>query len=199
MNLTPPEATHLSAAELQAGLEGILQSPKDGGLLQLIVRRPGTDAREVLQEAELTLAEGLVGDHWKARGSRRTPDGGPHPEMQLTIMNARAIALVARQKDRWPLAGDQLYLDLDLSTANVPPGTCLAIGSAILEITAPPHTGCKKFEARFGTEALRFFNSPEGRQLQLRGVHAKIVQGGRIRVGDAARKITDPQTTLSPA
>jgi MOSC domain-containing protein YiiM len=118
--------------------------------------------------------------------------------MQLTIMNARAIALVARQKDRWPLAGDQLYLDLDLSTANVPPGTCLAIGSAILEITAPPHTGCKKFEARFGTEALRFFNSPEGRQLQLRGVHAKIVQGGRIRVGDAARKITDPQTTLSP-
>src|SRR5262249_34961034 len=153
----------------------------DGGVLEMITRRPGTDAREVLEEAELTLAEGLVGDHWKARGSRRTADGGPHPEMQITIMNARAIALVARQKERWSLAGDQLFLDLDLSTGNVPPGTRLAIGSAVLEVTAPPHTGCKKFEARFGTEALRFFNSPEGRRLQLRGVHARVVEPGKIR------------------
>jgi MOSC domain-containing protein YiiM len=189
----------LGADELQAGLEEIRRSPADAGVVHLIVRRLGTDAREVLEEAQLTEADGLVGDHWKARGSRRTPDGGPHPEMQITIMNARAIALVAREKQRWALAGDQLYIDLDLSAGNVPPGTRLSIGSAMLEITAPPHTGCKKFEARFGTEALRFFNSPLGRQLQLRGVHAKIVKPGKIRVGDVARKINVTSEQSSPA
>jgi MOSC domain-containing protein YiiM len=180
---------HLNSQELEAGLDEILQSPKDAGALRLIVRRPQADTRETLEEAELDLAQGLVGDDWKARGSRRTPDGGPHPEMQLTLMNARAIALVAREKERWALAGDQLYVDLDLSSSNVPPGTRLAIGSAVIEVTAPPHTGCKKFEARFGLEALRFFNSPLGKQLQLRGVHAKIIEPGKIRVGDVARKL----------
>src|SRR5207247_88617 len=134
------------------------------------------------------LREGLVEDNWRTRGSSRTVDGSSHPEMQLNLMNARVIALVAQERERWPLAGDQLYLDLDLSSENLPPGTRLALGSAVIEVTAEPHTGCQKFVARFGREAMQFVNSPVGRQLNLRGINAKVVQPGVIRVGDVARK-----------
>jgi hypothetical protein len=130
-----------------------------------------------------------VGDSWNRRGSSRSIDGGPHPDMQLNIMNARAIALVAQSPDRWPLAGDQLFVDLDLSPANLPPGTRLAIGSAIVEVTAEPHTGCGKFVSRFGVDAMKFVNSTIGRELSLRGINAKVVQPGAIRIGDAVRKM----------
>jgi len=183
------EAKHLTMAELEAGLDAIRQSPKDEGVIALIVRRPKVDAREVLEEGELDLVEGLVGDTWKVRGSSRTPDGAAHPDMQLNVMNARVIALLAREKDRWPLAGDQLFIDMDVSSENLPPGTRLALGSAVIEVTYQPHTGCKKFEARFGLDALKFVNSPLGRQLQLRGVNAKVAQPGVIRVGDFVKKI----------
>ena len=183
------EAKHLTMAELEAGLDTIRQSPKDEGLIAMIVRRPKVDSREVLEEGELDLVEGLVGDTWRVRGSSRTPDGAAHPDMQLNIMNARVIALLAREKDRWPLAGDQLFIDMDVSVENLPPGTRLALGSAVIEVTDQPHTGCKKFEARFGLAALKFVNSPLGRQLHLRGVNAKVTQPGLIRVGDFVKKI----------
>jgi len=183
------EAKHLTMAELEDGLDAIRQSPKDEGVIALIVRRPQVDAREVLEEGELDLVEGLVGDTWKVRGSSRTPDGAAHPDMQLNVMNARVIALLAREKDRWPLAGDQLFIDMDVSSENLPPGTRLALGSAVIEVTDQPHTGCKKFEARFGLDALKLVNSPLGRQLQLRGVNAKVAQPGVIRVGDFVKKI----------
>ena len=183
------DVKHLTLPELEAGMEAILQSPKDQGVLQLIVRRPQVEQREVLQEAELDPAWGLVGDSWKLRGSSRTPDGSAHPEMQLNIMNARVIALLAQIPDRWPLAGDQLYVDLDLSTENLPPGTQLSIGSAVIEVTSPPHTGCKKFMSRYGEDALKFVNSPVGKQLHLRGINAKVVRPGAIRVGDVAKKL----------
>ena len=183
------EAKHLTTAELEAGLDTIRQSPKNEGVIALIVRRPQVDAREVLEEGELDLAEGLVGDTWKVRRSNRTPDGSPHPDMQLNIMNARVIALVAQEKDRWPLAGDQLFIDMDVSQENLPPGTRLALGSAVIEVTGQPHTGCKKFEARFGLDALKLVNSPVGRQLQLRGLNAKVAQPGVIRVGDLVKKL----------
>jgi hypothetical protein len=180
---------HLTMTELEAGLDEIRNAPKDGGLLQLIVRRPNVDLREMLEEAELHPAEGLVGDSWKQRRSSRTPDRSPHPEMQLNIMNARVAALVAQDKGRWQLAGDQLYLDMDLSADNLPPGTQLAIGSAIIEVTPPPHTGCNKFVARFGLDAMKFVNSPVGQELHLRGINAKVIQPGTIRVGDTAKKL----------
>lgn len=183
------EVKHLTLEEMEAGLETIRQSPKDVGVLKLIVCRPQTEEREVLTEGRLDLAGGLVGDNWKARGSRGTPDGTANPEMQLNVMNARVIELLAQDKERWALAGDQLFVDLDLSESNVPPGTRLAIGSAVIEITTPPHLGCKKFSARFGPDAVKFVNSPEGKQLHLRGVNAMIIQGGVVRTGELVQKL----------
>jgi hypothetical protein len=187
--MTADGVRHLTTAELEAGLDEIRRSPTDEGVLKLIVRRPRTDEREVLEEAELHTAEGLVGDSWKTRGSSRTEDGSSHPDMQLNIMNSRVVALLAQDKDRWQLAGDQLYLDLDLSADNLPAGTRLALGSAVIEVTAQPHTGCKKFVARYGLDAMKYVNSPVGKQLRLRGINAKVVQSGAIRVGDVARKL----------
>jgi hypothetical protein len=180
---------HLTMSELEAGLDEIRLAPKDAGVLELIVRRPRVNDREVLEEAELHLDEGLVGDSWKRRRSKTTADGSPNPLMQLNIMNSRVTSLVAQDKDRWQLAGDQLYIDMDLSEENVAAGTRLALGSAVIEVTPPPHLGCQKFVARFGREAMMFVNSKVGRQLHLRGVNAKVAQGGIIRVGDVARKI----------
>ena len=180
---------HVTMAELEAGLENIRQSPTDAGVLELIVRRPQVEAREVLEEGELHLFEGLVGDNWKTRGSSQTVDGSAHPDMQLNIMNARVIALLAPKKERWALAGDQLYMDLDLSAENVPPGTRLSLGEAVIEVTDQPHTGCKKFAARFGLDALKFISSPIGKQLQLRGINAKVIRSGAIQIGDTVKKV----------
>jgi hypothetical protein len=174
--------------ELEAGVDAIRAAPKDLGLLQLIVRRPAVGDREVLDEGLLDLLRGLVGDNWAARGSSRTADGSAHPDMQLNIMGARAIALIARDKERWPLAGDQLFIDMDLSEGNMPPGTQLSMGSAIVEITDIPHIGCEKFHRRFGLEATKFVNSPQGKALRLRGLNAKVIQSGTVRVGDIIRK-----------
>ncbi len=177
------------ADELEAGLPEILASPSDDGTVSMIVRRPDTNRREVLESGELDVAEGLVGDNWRSRGSRMTADGSAHPEMQLNLMNARVISLVARSRERWALAGDQLFVDLDLGKENLPAGTRLAMGSAIIEVTAIPHLGCKKFTARFGLEAMKFVNSRRGKKLCLRGINAKVVQSGRVGVGDPIRRL----------
>ena len=183
------EIKHLTMEELEAGLDEIRRAPKDEGVLELIVRRPQVEEREILEKAELHLQGGLVGDNWTKRPSSKTADGSPHPDMQINVMNARVAALVAQDKSRWHLAGDQLYLDMDLSADNLPPGTQLAIGSAVIEVTPPPHTGCQKFVARFGLDAMKFVNSSVGRELRLRGINAKVAQPGTIRVGDVAKKL----------
>ncbi len=188
----PPESP-LSTEELAAGLNEIHKSPRTSGVVEWIVRRPGPGERDVVAVAELDVVEGLVGDDWLRRGSRMTSDGSAHPDMQLTVMNSRAIALVARSKDRWQLAGDQLYVDLDLSTDNLPPGTRLRVGTATIEVTREPHTGCKQFSAHFGIAATKFVNSTEGKRLRLRGINAMVVQSGTVRVGELATKLeTDP-------
>lgn len=173
---------HLTTAEIEAGLDEIKQSPKDNGILQLIVARPKPDERQVLATGKLDVAEGLVGDTWKTYGNVR-------PDAQITLMNSRCIALLAQDENRWALAGDQLYVDLDLSNENLPIGTKLEIGSAILETTSLPHNGCKKFVERFGMDAMKFVNSPIGKELHLRGIYAKVIQSGTINQGDTIKKI----------
>jgi hypothetical protein len=181
--------THLTMSELEAGLEEIARAPRDHGVLEMIVRRPQVGEREILQEGQLDLVDGLVGDSWKNRSSRRTTDGTPHPDMQLNLMNSRVVALVSQDKSRWHLAGDQLFVDFDMSEANVPAGTKLAIGSAVIEVTAQPHTGCGKFVERFGLDAMKFVNSPERQDLHLRGINARVVRPGVLRVGDSIAKL----------
>ena len=180
---------HRTAGELTAALDEIRLSPSASGTVELIVRRPAEDEREVLDECTLDLTEGLVGDAWLARGSRSRPDGSANPNAQLTLMNARVAGLIAGSRERWPLAGDQLYVDLDLSVDNLPAGTQLAVGDAVVEVTADPHTGCAKFSARFGSEAITFVNKSPGRELRLRGVNTRIVTPGAVRTGDAVTKL----------
>jgi MOSC domain-containing protein YiiM len=174
---------------LEASLDHIREAPADRGTVELIARRPDVDQREVMTEAVLDLHEGLVGDTWRARGSSRTPDGGPDLDAQLTLMNARAAAVIAGERERWPLAGDQLYVDFDISRTNVPPGSRVQIGSAVIEFSEPPHTGCAKFSARFGVDALKFVNSQIGRELRLRGANCSVVVAGTVRPGDEIRKL----------
>ena len=177
--------THLTLAEMEENLEEIRSSPKQEGKLDLIVRRPRAEEREVIEEAELSIAEGIVGDNW----SKRNPGVTPEPERQLTIMNARVAALLAQDQERRQFFGDQLYIDLDLSPQNLPTGTRLAMGGAVIEVAAVEHTGCKKFAERFGVDAVKFVSSPVGKELRLRGIYAKVVQPGPIRAGDTVRKL----------
>ena len=186
------EVKQLTMPELEAGLARILEAPKEEGRLELIARRPAVDEREVVEVGELDLAVGLVGDSWSRRGSSRTADGTAHPDMQLNVMSARVIDLLAQERDRWALAGDQLYVDLDLSEENLPAGTRLAIGTAVIEVTDQPHTGCGKFVERFGRDAMKFVNSPLGRRLHLRGINARVVRPGTIRVGNAVQRLALP-------
>lgn len=178
---------HRTTSELVAALDHLRGAPSSAGSLELVVRRPRTGEREVLEEGVLDPDEGLVGDCWRTRGARHTPDGAADPDRQVTLINARLSRLVAIDPDRRALAGDQLHVDLDLSVANLPPGTRLAVGAAVVEVTEPPHTGCAKFRDRFGRDALRFVNSPDGRALRLRGLNAKVMTGGVVRPGDEVR------------
>ena len=180
---------HAELAGLEESLGHIREAPADRGTVELIARRPGVDEREVLTEARLEISDGLVGDTWRVRVSSRTTDGGPNPAAQLTLMNARVAAAIAGERKRWPLAGDQLYVDLDLSIANLPPGSRVQIGSAVIEFSEPPHTGCAKFSARFGVDALKFVNSATGRDLRLRGANCRVLVSGTVRAGDTITKL----------
>jgi MOSC domain-containing protein YiiM len=182
-------STQLTMADLQARLFEAGESPKDNGVLEMIVARPAIGERRAMECAELDLVEGLVGDNWRARGSKHTDDGQAHPEAQITLMNCRVIQLIAQDRSRWPLAGDQLFVDLELSHDNLQPGQRLAIGTAVLEITDLLHSGCEKFTERFGHDAIRFVNSSEGRHLRRRGIYARVVQPGVICPGDRISKI----------
>ncbi|MHB8958445.1 MAG: MOSC domain-containing protein [Candidatus Limnocylindrales bacterium] len=166
----------------------VAAAPRSGAVIELIVRRPDRDVREVVGEARLDPVEGLVGDGWLARGSKSTPDGSADPLSQLTIVNTRVLAAIEPDPTRWPLAGDQVYADFDLSEANLPAGTLLRVGEALVEVTERPHTGCAKFASRFGADALRWISTPVGRSLRMRGMYVRVVEGGVVREGDAIRK-----------
>lgn len=181
-------AMHRTAEQLEAGIDAIRASPREEGTIAWIACRPSPGERIVLETATLDVAGGLVGDNWVTRPTK-SPDQKPHPDAQVTLMNVRSVELVAGVRDRWALAGDQLYVDLDLSLENLPAGTRLQVGSAVLEVTALPHTGCAKFTERFGSAASRWVNTPVGRSLNLRGINVRVVTSGQVRRGDAIRKL----------
>ena len=174
---------------LEQSLDDIRNAPADAGTVELIVARPAVGERVILSQARLDLDAGLEGDTWRARGSSRTEDGSANPDAQLTLMNARVAAAIAGDPERWPLAGDQLYVDLDISLANLPPGSRVQLGSAVIEFSEAPHTGCAKFIARYGVDAQKFVNSPIGRELRLRGANCRVVKAGSVRPGDAIKKL----------
>jgi hypothetical protein len=169
--------------ELEAGLDEILASPQDNGTLEKIVVRPAVNKRQALRTALLSPAGGIAGDRW-------ADEEGRDPLGQLSIMNARILHQIAGDEEAICLAGDNLVVDFDLGEANTPPGSRLAIGSTVvLEVNGEPHTGCGKFQKRYGKEARAFINNERGRQLHLRGRYARIVVGGTISVGDLVRKL----------
>lgn len=177
---------HRTTEELQARLDHILDAPSDAGAIEMIVRRPEEDRREVVDAASLDANHGLVGDNWETRVDE---DGNPHFHAQLTLMNSRVADAVAISRERWPLAGDQIYVDMDLSIENLPAGSRIRVGEAVVEISDVPHTGCPKFAARFGPEALRFANVGLGKENRFRGVNAFVVEGGAVAAGDLITKL----------
>lgn len=188
-NLEPPSPQFTNLATLEAGLGRILTSPRDAGRLEMIVIRPEREQRHTPPRTRLSAEGGVEGDHWQRTCSRKLPDGSPHPEVQITIMNVRCLELLTADRARWPLAGDNLLVDLDLSATNLQPGDRLRIGATLIEITEPPHDGCAKFSRRFGEAALKFVNSERGKQLRLRGVHARVIEPGEVAVGDRVEKV----------
>jgi hypothetical protein len=190
--LKPKEARmsrHLTMAELRDGLPEILRSPRENGTLQGIVVRPDHGERQELKDCDVSLEGGVHGDHWAKGCWKSTADGRPHPDVQICIMNARCIALIAQDRANWASAGDNLFIDMDLSPGNLPPGQRLAIGTAVIEITDTPHNGCASFIERYGRDACVFVNTGDGKRHRLRGIYARVVQDGRVSEGDIVTKV----------
>jgi len=181
---------HLQMAELKDGLAEILRSPKDNGRLEGIVVRPKKGERFDVESCDISLEGGLEGDHWAKGCWKSTVDGRPHPDVQICIMNARCIALIAQERANWPPAGDNMFIDMDLNPDNLPPGQRLAIGTAVIEITDTPHNGCANFIERYGRDACVFVNGKEGKRHRLRGIYARVVQDGKVTMGDSVTKIS---------
>jgi MOSC domain-containing protein YiiM len=180
---------HLSALELEPGLADVLESPADNGRLESIFVRPAPNERRALTAAQLSPDRGIDGDRWVHDGSHASKGGAPNPRSQVSLMNSRYLRTIAGEEDAMCLAGDNLVVDFDLSEANLPAGSQLAIGDVvIIEITDLSHTGCGKFQNRYGKEVREFTNNERGKSLHLRGRYARIVTGGAINVGDAVRK-----------
>jgi len=175
---------HRTLSDLEQHLDHLRESPRGRGTLELVVARPRVGKRTVLDEAQLDEVLGLVGDSWSERRYWRTPENPPNPLKQITVMNHRMVALLSESPEEQALAGDQLYVDLDLSVEHLPAGSRLAVGSAVIEVSEPAHTGCKKFVKHFGEDAMRFVNGREGRQLRLRGLNARVVVPGPVRPRD---------------
>lgn len=183
----------LTHDEIEGGLAHVATAPRDHGTLEMIVLRPEVDRRTTPAQAMCSVDEGVVGDNWVSRGSRHTEDGSANPDQQITVMNARYLDLIADgDRSRWPLAGDQLVVDLDLSEDALQPGDRCSIGHVVLEVTPHPHRGCAKFRDRFGVDAVRVANGPIGRAMRLRGVHVSVVEGGVVRVGDRIARVDVP-------
>lgn len=183
----------LTTDQIVSGLPQVKDSPADGGKVEFIVVRPSEGVRELRESVYVSSESGVEGDKWKTSRGHDTPDAGPDPRVQVTLMNARILRLISGGEERMPLAGDNLVVDLDLSESNIPPGQRLSVGEVVVEVTDVPHNGCGSFLERYGRDAVKFVNSPEGKRMHLRGLHAKVVRAGVVRVGDEVRKVSSEQ------
>ena len=182
--------TKTTIASLEARLDHLRAAPAETGTLEMIVRRPDTEVREILDAGVLDETGGLTGDNWLSRATSHAIAEGRHLDAMITVMNARMTRLLGDTEDVQALAGDQLYVDLDLSHDNLPASTRITVGDdVVLEVSAKPHAGCKKFLARFGEDAVAFVNSEEGSRLRLRGLNARVVRGGVVHRGDVVRRL----------
>ena len=180
---------YLTTVELEQRLPEVLESPRDGGLLEKIVVRPASDERRTPSTVRLTVDGGVEGDRWVTDSYYRLPDGRSDPCCQVSLINARFLRQIAGSEDAMCLAGDNLVVDLDLSAENLPAGTRLAIGaSAVIEITDKPHTGCSSLARRYGDDVRQFMNNARGKSLHLRGRYARVIAEGTIAVGDVVQK-----------
>ncbi|WP_228500975.1 hypothetical protein [Nocardioides agariphilus] len=204
-----PALPYRTTEDLESGLDHLRSAPTDQGTVHLVVRRPDLGAREILDEGVLDLADGLVGDNWLSRATSRAIADGRHLDAQVNVMSARMVGLLADSEQEQAFAGDQLFLDLDISVANLPAGSRLAFGElgadgssagAVIEVTLKPHNGCAKFTARYGADAMHFVNSETGKAMRLRGFNARVVESGLVRPGDVVRVVRrgglDDQTEL---
>ena len=172
-------AHHLPAEQLREGLRKLPELPRDRGRLALLVRRRADGVRETPERVRLDAEEGLVGDGWSRRPPRK-------PDAQLAVM-CRPLAELIANGQPLSLFGDNLFVDLDLSAANLPEGARLQVGEAVVEMTPEPHDGCLKFKQRFGQDALRFVQDKATRSENRRGVYWRVVESGEVAVGDPVR------------
>lgn len=177
-------ARHVALDKLEAGFDGLRPPPGERGGLTAIARRSRDGSRELPVTAELSVADGLVGDAW----SRRPPRD---PNAQLTVMR-QDIALLIANGQPLSLFGDNLFVDFDISGAHLPAGTRLRLGECLVEVTPEPHNGCRKFRDRFGQDALRFTALRRIRPHNARGIHWRVIEGGIIRIGDSIEVSSRP-------
>lgn len=185
----PPD-TFRTRDALMEKLPGLLAAaPKDEGRLDLIVMRPDAEARVLPERIEVTAGDGLPGDHWKHGAGNMREDGTADPDAQICIMMSGCIEAIAGPRENWAPAGDNFFLDMDLTPANMPPGTRFSIGTAEFVVTARPHNGCQKFIDRYGRDACLFVNTGAGKDLRLRGIYARVTKDGTVGLGDRVRKL----------
>ena len=189
MSELSPIVSPLSLDHLKTFMPHILDAPKDDVALDLVVVRPDRDIRELPKRARVTAKDGVVGDHWITGSGLRNDDGTGLVDAQICMMMSRVIEAIASSQENWPPAGDNLFLDMDLTPSNMPPGTRFSIGTAEFVVTPQPHNGCQKFIDRYGRDACLFVNTGEGRNLRLRGIYSRVTRDGEISPGDRLRKI----------
>jgi hypothetical protein len=179
---------HRTRAEIEAGIGPVLQSPAEGAAVEALFSRPAPGKRLDLPALEVSVSGGIAGDHWSLGCWKTLPDGSPDPDVQVSLMNRRMLHLIAGARDNWARAGNNIIVDMDLSIDNLPIGQRLRVGTAELEIGPVANTGCDFFIERYGRDACVFVNTGIAKQKRLRGVYARVVKDGQIRIGDIIRK-----------